>query len=155
MNATIRLGLSSVLLMCAGGLAAYAPAASAQVAPLIKNTGNGRCLAATVASGAAVTQICSGAAINPQLWTQINIAPGVFLLRNNGTGKCLDNNAAGGVFTSGCNSAIATQRWQRQNASATTARYRSIGTGLFLTSTGPGAVFSGPFSANPLQIWAY
>ncbi len=151
MNATIRLGLSSVLLICAGGLAAYAPAASAQVAPL-KNTGNGRCLAVNT-TGGAITQACNGTAAI-QKWAQTNTGSG-FLIKNAFTGRCLDSNAAGTVFTSLCNPAIASQRWLKLGVSATTARYRSSATGLFLDSTGPGAVFSGPGSANPLQIWAY
>lgn len=151
MNATMRLGLSSVLLICAGGLAAYAPAASAQVAPL-KNTGNGRCLAVNT-TGGAITQACNGTAAI-QKWSQTNTGSG-FLIKNALTGRCLDSNAAGAVFTSACNAANPSQRWLKQNISLTNARYRSSATGFFLDSTGPGAVFSGPFNANPLQIWAY
>lgn len=150
MNATMKLGLSSVLLMLAGGLMAYAPAASAQVTPL-KNTGNSRCLAANTA-GAAITQPCSGSTI--QTWTQTNTGSG-FLIKNAATGRCLDSNAAGSVFTSTCNSTIASQRWLRLNVSGTTARYRSSATGLFLGSTSAGAVLAGAGSASPLQIWAY
>ncbi len=153
MNATMKLALSSVLLMLAGGLAAYAPAASAQ-ATTLKNTGNGRCLATIVTSGAAVTQVCSGAAINPQLWTQTNTGSG-FLIRNTFTGRCLDSNVAGNVFTSTCNSTIASQRWLRLNIGPTTARFRSSASGLFLQSTPTGAVLSGPGSTSSLQIWAY
>jgi hypothetical protein len=153
MNATIRLGLSSVLLMLAGGLAAYAPAASAQTTTL-KNTGNGRCLAENVVPATAVTQVCSGAAINPQVWSQINTGSG-FLIRNTFTGRCLDNNPAGSVFTSPCNSTVRSQLWRRLNTSVTTARFISIGTTRYLESTAAGAVFSNPAPGGSLQIWAF
>ncbi len=154
MNATIRLGLSSVLLMCAGGLAAYAPAASAQVAPL-KNTGNGRCLATNAANGAVLTQSCNGAAINPYIWNQINISPGFFQIRNTVTLRCLDNNTSGGVFTSACNTANPNQRWMRQNTTPTTARFKSLGTARYLESTATGAVVSNSVPGGNPQIWAF
>jgi hypothetical protein len=153
MNAAMKLGLSYVFLVCAGALPAYPSTASAQTAPLIKNTGNDRCLAAN-AMGFAVTQSCDGAAIYPQQWIHINTGVG-FLVRNAVTGRCLNNDATGNVFMSACNSAFPSQRWLRQNAGPGTARYKSIGTGLFLKSTSLGAVVSGSFMASPLQIWAY
>ena len=153
MNVTIRLGLSSVLLMLAGGLAAYAPAASAQTTTL-KNAGNGRCLATNAASGAALTQLCSGAAINPQIWNQINTGSG-FLIKNTVTGRCLDNNATGSVFTSPCNAAVASQRWLRLNTSPTAARFRSVGTLRYLDNTAAGAIFSNLALGGTLQIWAF
>jgi hypothetical protein len=152
MNATIKLGLSSVLLMLAGALTAYAPAALAQTSTL-KNTGNGRCLA-TNASGAALTQVCNGAAINPQVWTQINTAGGI-LIRNTVTLRCLNINSAGGVVTSPCNSAIASQRWLRLNASANTARFKSVGTNRYLGSSSSGAVLSSLAPGGALQIWQF
>jgi hypothetical protein len=150
MNATIKLGLSSVLLMLAGGFAAYSPAASAQVAPL-KNTGNSRCLAVNAAGGA-ITQLCNGSAI--QTWVQNNTASG-FLLRNASTNRCLDSNAAGSVFTSPCNATIRTQLWRRLNTSITTARFISVGTSRYLESTVAGAVFSNPAPGGALQVWAF
>ncbi|MES2671449.1 MAG: ricin-type beta-trefoil lectin domain protein [Pseudomonadota bacterium] len=153
MNATMKTSLTFFLLMSAAALAAYTPTASAQVAPLIKNTGNSRCLAANT-MGAVVTQACGGAAIYSQRWTQVNTGSG-FLIKNIGTQSCLNNHATGKVFMSPCNPATASQRWLRQNFSPLTARYRSIGTGLFLNSTSAGGVLSGPFMASPLQVWAY
>jgi hypothetical protein len=138
--------------MVAGGLAAYAPAASAQTSTL-KNTGNGRCLA-TNGSGAALTQICSGAVINPQVWAQINTGSG-FLIRNTTTGRCLNSSATGSVFTSPCNSTIATQRWLRLNTSATTARFRSAGTNRYLGSSSTGAVFTNATAPGALFVWRY
>ena len=150
MNATIRLGLSSVLLMVAGGLAAYAPAALAQTSPL-KNTGNGRCLASN-AAGAVLTQTCSGASL--QVWAQVNTGSG-FLIRNLANGRCLDNNAAGSVFTSPCNSASATQRWVRVNASATAARFRSVGTNRYFGSSPAGAIISSFTPSGAPFVWQY
>lgn len=152
MNAAIRLGLSSVLLMVAGGLAAYAPAALAQTSTL-KNAATGRCLAGN-ALGAVVTQICSGAAIYPQVWAQVNTGSG-FLIRNTTTGRCLDNNAAGGVFTSPCNAASPTQRWVRVNASATAARYRSVGTNRYFGSSSTGAIVTSFSPSGTPFIWLY
>jgi serine/threonine-protein kinase len=152
MNATIRLGLSSVLLMVAGGLAAYAPAALAQTSTL-KNAATGRCLAGN-ATGSVTTQICSGAAINPQVWAQVNTGSG-FLIRNTGTGRCLDNNAAGNVFTSPCNAASATQRWVRVNSSATAARYRSVGTNRYFGSSSTGAIVTSFSPSGTPFIWQY
>ncbi len=152
MNATIRLGLSSVLLVVAGGLAAYAPAAFAQTSTL-KNTGNGRCLASN-AAGTVLTQICNGAAINPQVWAQVNTGSG-FLIRNTRTGRCLDNNAAGRVFTSPCNAASATQRWLRLNTSATTARFRSVGTNRYFGSSPAGSIISSTTPTGAPFVWQY
>jgi hypothetical protein len=155
MNATMRLGLSSVLLICAGGLAAYAPAASAQVAPL-KNKATGRCLAVD-ATGFAIAQACNGTAAI-QKWSQIDTGSGV-LIKNNFTGRCLDGDpsAFALVFSSACNPAIASQRWIRLNTGVgtTTARYKSSVTGWFLENQGPRAVFSGVISADLSQIWSF
>jgi len=152
MNATIKLGLSSVLLMLAGGLAAYAPAASAQTSTL-KNAQNGRCLAAN-STGVTVTQVCSGAAIYPQVWTQIP-SGSAFLIRNAVNGRCLDNNAAGNVFTSPCNAASATQRWLRLNTSATTARFRSVGTNRYFGSSPAGSIISSTTPTGAPFVWQY
>lgn len=150
MNASMKLGLSTVALLVAGGLAAYAPDASAQVGPL-KNTGNSRCLTVT-STGAAITQPCNGSGI--QAWSQGSTAAG-YLLKNVATGRCLDRNAAGTVFTSACNSGVRSQLWIRLNTAATTARFRSSVDGLMLNSTAAGAINLVPGAANPLQIWAY
>ena len=151
MNATMRLGLSSVLLLLVGGLAAYAPAASAQVAPL-KNTGTGDCLAVNTITGVAITQVCGTSGL--QTWAQVNTGSG-FLIKNVVTGNCLNNTVTGTIITTPCSPAIANQRWLRQNVGPTTARYKSLVTGLFLSSTIAGAVLSSPASTSPLQIWSY
>lgn len=151
MNTTMRLGLSSVLLLLAGGLAAYAPAASAQVAPL-KNTGTGNCLAVNTTTGVAITQVCGTSGL--QIWAQINTGTG-FLIKNVVTGNCLNNTVTGTIITTPCNPAIANQRWLRQNVGPTTARYKSVANGLFLSSTTAGVVSSSAASASPLQIWSY
>ena len=151
MNATMRLGLSSVLLLLAGGLAAYAPAASAQVAPL-KNTGTGDCLAVNTITGVAITQVCGTSGL--QIWAQANTGSG-FLIKNVATGNCLTNTVTGTITTTPCSPAIANQRWLRQNVGPMTARYKSVVTGLFLSSTSAGVVSSSAASASPLQIWAY
>lgn len=151
MNATMRLGLSSVLLLLAGGLAAYAPAASAQVAPL-KNTGTGNCLAVNTITGVAITQICGTSGV--QIWAQVNTGSG-FLIKNIVNGNCLTNTVTGTITTTPCSPAIANQRWLKQNVGPTTARYKSVVTGLFLSSTSAGVVSSSAASASPLQIWSY
>lgn len=151
MNATMRLGLLSVLLLLAGGLAAYAPAASAQVAP-IKNTGTGDCLAVNAITGVAITQGCGTSGL--QIWAQVNTGFG-FLIKNVATGNCLNNTVTGTIITAPCNPAIANQRWLRQNVGPTTARYKSVVTGLFLSSTILGAVVTGPASTSPMQVWSY
>ena len=151
MNATMRLGLSSVLLLLAGGLAAYAPAASAQVAPL-KNTGSGDCLAVNTITGVTITQVCGTSGL--QIWAQANTGSG-FLIKNVVTGNCLNNTVTGTIITTPCNPAIANQRWLRQNVGPTTARYKSVATGLFLSSAIGGAVLSSAASTSPLQIWSY
>jgi len=147
----MRLGLSSVLLLLAGGLAAYAPTASAQVAPL-KNTGNSRCLAVNTTTGVAITQVCGTSGV--QIWAQVNTGSG-FLIKNVVTGNCLNNTATGTIITTPCSPAIANQRWLRQNVGPATARYKSVATGLFLSSTTAGVVSTSAASASPLQIWSY
>jgi hypothetical protein len=151
MNAAMRLGLSSVLLLLAGGLAAFAPAASAQVAP-IKNTGTGDCLAVSTITGVAITQACNTSSI--QIWSQANTGSG-FLIKNVVNGNCLTNTATGTITTTPCNPAIANQRWLRQNIGPATARYKSVATGLFLSSTTAGVVSTSAASTSPLQIWSY
>ena len=151
MNATMRLGLSSVLLLLAAGLAAYAPAASAQVAPL-KNTGTGDCLAVNTTTSVAITQVCGTSGL--QIWAQVNTGSG-FLIKNVVTGNCLNNTVTGTIITTPCSPAIANQRWLRQNVGPTTARYKSVATGLFLSSTSAGVVSSSAVSTSPLQVWSY
>lgn len=151
MNATMRLGLSFVLLLLAGGLVAYAPAASAQVAPL-KNTGSGDCLAVNTITGVAITQACGTSGL--QIWAQVNTGSG-FLIKNIVTGNCLNNTVTGTIITAPCSPAIANQRWLRQNVGPTTARYKSVVTGLFLSNTSVGVVSSSAASTSPLQIWSY
>lgn len=151
MNAAMRLGLSSVLLLLAGGFAVYAPAASAQVAPL-KNTGTGDCLAVNAITGVAITQACGTSGL--QIWAQANTGTG-FLIKNVVTGNCLTNTFTGTIITTPCNPAIANQRWLRQNVGPTTARYKSVATGFFLSSTTAGVVSTSAASASPLQIWSY
>jgi hypothetical protein len=150
MNTTMRPGLSSVLLLLVGGLAAYAPAASAQVAP-IKNTGTGDCLAVSTITGAAITQACNTSSI--QIWSQANTGSG-FLIKNVVNGNCLANTVTGTITTTPCNPAIANQRWLRQNIGPATARYKSVATGLFLSITA-GVVSTSAASTSPLQIWSY
>ncbi len=107
MNATMRLGLSSVLLLLlAGGLAAYAPAASAQVAPL-KNTGTGDCLAVNTITGVAITQVCGTSGV--QIWAQVNTGSG-FLIKNIVNGNCLTNTVTGTITTTPCSPAIANRK---------------------------------------------
>jgi hypothetical protein len=168
MNATIKLGVSSVLLMLGGGLAAYAPTASAQVAPgQLRSTGNGRCLA-VIPNPSAVnlqvaTQPCNALSAQ-QRWAQ-ELIPGtsVFRIRNIGTSpaRCLDINA-GTIFASPCNTAVAGQRWVRQitTGGLISARFRSVSNGRYLDNTSAGVVYgntnlvpSGLGAA--LQIWAY
>jgi hypothetical protein len=147
----MRPGLSSVLLLLlVGGLAAYAPAASAQVAPL-KNTGTGDCLAVNTITGAAITQACGTSGL--EIWAQINTGSG-FLIKNVVNGNCLTNTVTGTITTTPCNPAIANQRWLRQNIGPATARYKSVVTGLFLESTS-GVVSTSAASTSPLQIWSY
>jgi hypothetical protein len=137
--------------MLAGGLAAYAPAASAQVAPL-KNTGTGDCLAVNTITGVAITQVCGTSSL--QTWAQVNTGSG-FLIKNVATGSCLNNTVTGTIITTPCNPAIANQRWLRQNIGPATARYKSVATGLFLSSTTAGVVSTSAASTSPLQIWSY
>lgn len=152
MNATIRMGLSAVLLLIAGGLAAYAPDASAQVGPL-KNNGTGRCLGVNTTTGAAISAACVVGSPN-QTWSQTATASG-FVIKHAQTGRCLDTNGAGAVFVSACNSTLRTQYWTRLNVAATTARFRSAATGLFLNSSGAGAINAAPPSGLTLQLWSY
>jgi hypothetical protein len=151
MNATIRMGLSAVLLLIAGGLAAYAPEASAQVGPL-KNNGTGFCLGVNTFTGAAISQPCNGS--SNQAWSQSPTASG-FLLKNVQTGRCLDTNGAGAVFVSACNTTLRTQYWLRLNVTTTSARFRSAATNLLLNSSGTGVINAAPANGLPLQVWSY
>jgi hypothetical protein len=120
------------------------------VGPL-KNSGNGRCLAAT-ATGGAITEPCNGSKI--QAWAQTSIASG-FLLKNVATGRCLSSSSPNSVVTAICSASIASQRWMRASISATTARYRSNATGLFLQGTSSSTVITSTASNKSLQTWAY
>lgn len=151
MDKCMKRSVSMALLLAVGGMGSYAPAVFAQVGPL-KNTGTALCLTGNGA-GVASTQAC-GVFAN-QVWSQVNIAAGTYLLSNNATGQCLNHNAAGAVFTSVCNVGVASQRWQRANVALRAARFRSSANGLFVTSTAAGSLTMAAFIASPLQIWSY
>lgn len=151
MNASIKLGLSTVALLVAGGLAAYAPTASAQIAPL-KNTGfvNG-CLTLS-STGAPVVQPCNGS--SAQVWSQVPVG-GLFQLRNPAKNACILVRTPTSIVTAPCDNTVAAQRFIRKNISATSYRFEStafLGGHLQSTSTGSALVLAG-FSTNPLQIW--
>jgi hypothetical protein len=150
MNASIKLGLSSLLLV-AGGLA-YVPEALAQTGPL-RNSGTGRCLGVNTTTLAAISATCNGS--SNQAWVQTAVASGVYLLRNVQTGRCLDSNSAGATFVSVCNSAANNQRWTRLTVSGTTARFRSNSTLRFLNSSSTGAINTAAATGTPLQNWTY
>lgn len=136
MNASVKLALSSVLLLVAGGLSAYAPTASAQVvSSQIKNVfAGGNCL---TASGSPSLSIQPCSSVNAlQKWDRVTVAAGVIVIRNNATGRCLESTAASpAVFAQPCNLASNAQRW----SPATTAQFpgqnlfKSVATARYLS----------------------
>lgn len=154
MNTAMKLGVSSLLLSLAAGLAAFAPAASAQSTStgLIRNAAHGGCL--TVSStGLAIFQACNGSAV--QQWTQINLGSHV-LLRNAATGRCLDTLASGAtVFSSACNGNVGSQRWSRFFVGTGAARFQSAVSPRFLASDTTLKVVTAPYSSSALQVWLF
>jgi hypothetical protein len=152
MKATIKLGLSSVLLMVAGGLAAYAPAAFAQTSQ-IKNVGiPGRCLAVRLTDNAARNENCTGAA--NQLWTQVAVSGGV-VLQNVGTGLCLlstQQPSTGALIAVPCSFAT-TQQWQRIGTG--TVRFRAVSGGRYLNAIVSGSVSTSVSGTVGTSGWQY
>lgn len=161
MSTMMKFGLPTVLLLVAGGLTGYAPAASAQVqGKPLQNTGNNLCLAATTIADLAVTQGC----LPLQTWARLQIVGTTeYLLRNINNGLCLAaSSGTNALTTEVCSSIGGRQRWKVINTSPivpTLAHYKSVFSGGFLTSNGVGPVFTAPAAVSPqaqkLQIWAY
>jgi hypothetical protein len=153
MNATIRLGLTSVLLMLAGGLTAYAPAAFAQTS-LIRNVGiPGRCLAVRDLDNY-VRNVSCNASDSKQIWTQVPVASGVFLIRNAATGRCVASAVyGGGLQARACDSTLGTHRWRRSGTSGA-AFFQSVASSKYLYALATGSVTT---SSQPVgqSTWAY
>jgi hypothetical protein len=161
MNTHSKHGLSLLVLSLAAAFAAFAPEASAQSTTTgpIRNAAHGFCLTASSSTGLAVAQPCNGS--SAQQWTQVNLGSH-FIVKNVATGRCLDTYAsATQVFTSTCNSYLATQRWNRLNVGTTAALYRSAANGRMLTSDSVMSAYNtfkvvtAPQSGSALQVWLY
>lgn len=152
MNATIRLGLTSVLLMVAGGLSAYAPAAFAQTS-LIRNVGiPGRCLAVRDLDNY-VRNVACNASDSRQIWTQVPLAGGYFALRNAATGRCVASAVyAGGLQARACDYSLWTHQWLR-TASGTTY-FQSRASGFYLNALATGSI-STSRSTVGTALWQY
>ena len=156
----MKLGLPTVLLLVAGGLTSYAPAASAQVqGKPLKNVGNDLCLAATTFADVAITKEC----LPLQTWSRLQIqGSSDYVLKNVNYGRCLTSSDTGIVTMQLCNGSNK-QRWKMLNTTPVPAlaRYRSVFNGDLLTSNGVGPVFTAAPapatapSAQKLQTWVY
>lgn len=136
MNASMKLALSSVLLLVAGGLSAYAPTASAQtVSSQIKNVfAGGNCL---TASGSPSLSIQACSSLNAfQKWDRVTVAAGQIVIRNNATGRCLESTTASpAVFAQPCNLASNAQRWSLATTAQFPGQYlfKSVATSRYLS----------------------
>lgn len=137
MNANMKLAVSSVLLLVAGGLSAYAPEASAQtVSSQIKNVfAGGNCLTASASTSLSI-QACSS--LNAfQKWDRVPVATGLIVIRNNATGRCLQSTTASpAVFAvQPCNLASNAQRWSLATTAQFPGQYlfKSVATSRYLS----------------------
>ena len=155
MNATIRLGLSSVLLMVAGALSAYAPAASAQTSQIRSVGVPGRCLTYVDYGDTrhyAFTQTCN-AGDAKQIWTQVPLAGGYILIKNVATGRCLASaQTAQGLNIRSCDPALWTHQWQRTATGTTFFRSRASGRFLFASAGGHVGIAT---STGAVSTWQY
>jgi hypothetical protein len=155
MNATIRLGLSSVLLMVAGGLSAYAPAAFAQTSQ-IRNVGiTGRCLTYVDLGGTShyARNATCNAGDAKQIWTQVPVGGGYFLLKNVATGRCLASaQTAQGLNIRACDPTLWTHQWQRTATGTTFFKSRAAGRYLFALAGGGVGI---SVSTGSVQTWQY
>jgi hypothetical protein len=163
MNTMMKIGLPTVLLLVAGALTSYSPAASAQQmqGKLLQNTGNNLCLAATNIGDLVITKECFAPPL--QTWIRLKIVDtSDYLIRNINSNRCLASSGSGTVTTEAVCDANIRQRWKVLNTTPfvpTQARYRSVLNGGYLTSKGVGAVYTAPLETAPqaekLQVWAY
>jgi hypothetical protein len=152
MNATIRLGLTSVLLMLAGGLTAYAPAAFAQTS-LIRNVGiPGRCLAVRDIDIYVRNESCRAG--DPRhMWTQVALPGGFIALRNAATGRCVASAVyGGGLQARACDYTLWTHQWRR-TATGTTY-FQSRASGFYLNAFATGMV-STSRATGGTALWQY
>ncbi|KAA9379659.1 ricin-type beta-trefoil lectin domain protein [Microbispora cellulosiformans] len=76
-----------------------------------------------------------------------------YLLRNNGSGDCLDSNASGNAYLNPCDSGNNFQRWEFVNANWG-ALLKDVATGRCLDSNASGSVYTNPCSTgNAYQNW--
>jgi hypothetical protein len=148
MNAAMKLGLPSALLLIAGGLLAYAPTASAQQATQLK-TVNGRCLQERsdliiFANGCLATGL--------QLWHQVQVGT-KYQLRNAVTGRCIAILPQGLPYAVTCSSGSTIQLFTRVNVTSSSARFGI--NGQYLQGTTTSQVIIRPLSTNRLQVWEY
>lgn len=145
MNTVMKLGLSSVLLLIAGGLLAYTPTASAQATQM--KTVNGRCLYQNSDLSVIATS-CLGSALH--LWHQVKVSSS-YELRNAATGHCITITPQG-LYAVTC-SGVSRQRFTRVNVTNRSARFHI--SGQYLQGTTTTQVIIRPLSTSRLQVWEY
>jgi hypothetical protein len=152
MNATIRLGLTSVLLMVAGGLSAYAPAAFAQTSMIVNTSLVGRCLAVRDIDIYVRNESCRAGDAR-HMWTQVALPGGFVALRNVATGRCVASAGyPGGLQHRVCDYTLWTHQWRR-TATGTTY-FQSRASGFHLNALATGSVSTS--RATPgTALWRY
>lgn len=70
-------------------------------------------------------------------WTVTTVATNTRLYKNNYTGKCLDSNSSGSVYTNTCSTGNKYQQWKLINNGSDYYLHKNIATGLCLTTTDP------------------
>ncbi|MBB6568504.1 ricin-type beta-trefoil lectin domain protein [Kribbella sandramycini] len=134
----------------AGSLLAVVPPAYAGPTAVVnvKNAATGRCLQAFDDARVVRTNGCAG--LRSQEWEwQRSARPEFGMLRNNSTGRCLDANGSGGVYTNVCDVNNTFQWFVRQPD--TTIKHGA--SGRYLDSNGGGDVYTLPANGSPNQRW--
>ncbi|WP_336215833.1 RICIN domain-containing protein [Nonomuraea sp. LPB2021202275-12-8] len=99
-----------------------------------------------VAAAAAATAFAATITLLPPAASAANMGPGTGILRSWATGRCLDSNHAGHVYTLPCQDGNGYQIWVETGFWTTAGRlglgFRNKATGLCLATNAPGALYT-------------
>ncbi|GAA1682767.1 hypothetical protein GCM10009745_28880 [Kribbella yunnanensis] len=128
--------------------AASAAPASVTAAVYVRSEATNLCLTAYTDVLEVQTTVCQG--FNEQKWEWVRSAQPEFgMLRNVASGRCLDANTSGAVYSNSCNINNTYQWWARQPDTS----IRHGASGRYLDSNAAGDVYTLPRNGSAYQRW--